>query len=1742
MFEKRANFVLSDISPYSNEGGLVKTAATNIIIKDDAVQKIVSAEINKHPRALFFRAKAIVGNEMNSNADYFPSDELRKCYQSFVGCPFFTNHNNKDIEQAKGKLIHAEWVEDEESIYVIGFIDREAYPHICRGIEEEYMTGVSMGAAVDYSECSICHKIATDQNSYCPHIKNLKGKVFSGRVVDAKTGEIKTVSQKMVYEINRGVKFIELSGVADPACKSCHIQGIIPNETFLEKAASAANGLGVLKYAMENDKMLKVASQQEVDMLQQAIDNWQQVSIFLINNHHNIEPEFASQAVSVFSDMQEFVNEITGAGLAQLQDSGGADASLEGAEDPMGDTMGEDVAPVMNPLEESGATPVSETVPGTEAPVGSSSGTQPSGPPPKPTMANAVEKMKKISAELDDLLSKTKKDTKEVDIQVIAQKLRDKGYNALTIEKQGSRGIQTSIIVDEDDVNKLNGAMNILGSYGLEIKEVQGDDMQRRTPVTAKANAAKNVLSDNWKQMKEFDNDSQNSKTIDIRSQGEFNMKVEAQRSEETPEVITEKQLAEQQGSHPREETDRHTVTQDQLDGERSGDEPNVVTEKQLDSVERTDSAPSVTTQAQLEALRKNEEAHSVTQSQLDASRTNSEPNIVTEKQLDDANQGPWFTRKAASRTDIRTAGEHLDSVLKSVAASGLSSGATPDQALEVIAGITRSLVTKDNFLDRVTSPFKASEPIHSYASTLKYYASKGVAPAPVSKKVLAEAITASLHELIATDEKIDPETVVQSLEILADNDEGLEVVSSHFDALIKESSKAEKTVSVKDDLKNALMKAAGKSVEKKTVVANKEATHKITTTASELGYSKDQVTSGSKEVKSKLFNFATKASNSIGVKLGGVKEVNVRDDGTIEIRIWEDEEGDGVDLELNNDIDTDPIDVPAEGDPAAMDSEETLDMTPEIPEANTATPGAFASNKGKMKVEAQFGGMSGGGDPSNLGGAVDIDSEAPAGEDPVEALTQDVGEEEESTLGEQLMPGSICPVCGGHDTETGKADLPAGAFQCNGCDSVYSYHVMMEVLNPDNLSGQIDSEGGEPEAPEAPTMPVAASINIDKDSIKKLGAYAKKSGNICPACGMTECKTLKTASSGGKGTEYICPSCETHTSKDLVVSSADPADSKMVYSWVLDPKKAISRDECEGCESATKTLLAQASVRKMIKEAAQQDFPMSNCIERIASRYGMNSVAHTGPCKGKPLADCVCKQLEEFGMQEQEQMNKLASVYSRDLMAECTDHYMKEKGFSKTAACIQCDELKRLKETEADSNPFMLAFADDKRFTTDQLREMNKIVEAQVEPAAPAPTPMIGDPISTPEIQEVGEEVDETVNIEVSVDTANEIADAAQDAVVSEGDELVEGGELPVSAKSKNIVKTAGKPKVVEDVEKNVKAGVPRKEQLIENEKHIEESKVSIHSGDATMGEEEKFDANLPDVAKDSSYMGEERKVQNDMPSINNEIRGRVLAEVEVDDNGNIQKIASKPIAKAAEVELDDQGRITKIASVPEHVENMETEVRSGVPRGDAKIRNEKEIPEKEKQIPSGDAKMGEEQEITEKKVDIPQAGDQGFLGNEGEAQKTTPSADGQSTPSNSVKELGTVKKAARERQLRRILEARREKAYKVASGMVQDGVLDREDFSEMVQDLEKLELDRIESFAKRLTQSKKEVTASAGAGELDAPFMVTADTISVPVVQDNTPSIQKTAESRNSNVEKLAGMFTVGSGQLDSVLREDA
>ncbi|MBT6052689.1 MAG: hypothetical protein HOG49_38305, partial [Candidatus Scalindua sp.] len=124
----------------------VKTASIMKNRESDLGGFDIESAIGKHPEHLFVKIFAIKKDEVNDNGDAFSEGELIKATPSFVGVPVFCNHQNDDIEKARGIIVHAWYDKPKGGIYTIARVDRVAWPSLARGVEQEIVTGTSMGA------------------------------------------------------------------------------------------------------------------------------------------------------------------------------------------------------------------------------------------------------------------------------------------------------------------------------------------------------------------------------------------------------------------------------------------------------------------------------------------------------------------------------------------------------------------------------------------------------------------------------------------------------------------------------------------------------------------------------------------------------------------------------------------------------------------------------------------------------------------------------------------------------------------------------------------------------------------------------------------------------------------------------------------------------------------------------------------------------------------------------------------------------------------------------------------------------------------------------------------------------------------------------------------------------------------------------------------------------------------------------------------------------------------------------------------------------------------------------------------------------------------------------------------------------------------------------------------------------------------------------------------------------------
>jgi hypothetical protein len=220
----------------------------------------------------FFRVIGVHGDVPNVNGDMFrwgstedkAAPELlryddkieRYIYSTFIGKGNYKDHQNDSVIKAVGILLDAVPNHTVKGIEILTAVDKEKDPMLVRGINQGYITDVSMGARVTYSICSICDKVAHNEFEYCTHIKNYKGQYYSGPETSWKP--------KLAFEDNRGCEFIELSWVT---------VGADPKAKYLEKIAHLNR--------MKNREMLQVYVKEAEKELAKSEPNYHKINAAL---------------------------------------------------------------------------------------------------------------------------------------------------------------------------------------------------------------------------------------------------------------------------------------------------------------------------------------------------------------------------------------------------------------------------------------------------------------------------------------------------------------------------------------------------------------------------------------------------------------------------------------------------------------------------------------------------------------------------------------------------------------------------------------------------------------------------------------------------------------------------------------------------------------------------------------------------------------------------------------------------------------------------------------------------------------------------------------------------------------------------------------------------------------------------------------------------------------------------------------------------------------------------------------------------------------------------------------------------------------------------------------------------------------------------------------------------------------------------------------------------------------------
>ena len=515
--------------------------AKNINLKEELANKNLEEYVFARVRAIDacgyekkFGSKPPEGNNedlhgANDNSDYFSVEELLRekihegksvrAFETFVGVPFFTNHKNDNVEEARGRIINAFYDLDEHCVYCDVRIDAKMYPKLARGVKEGYISDVSMGTAVEYSVCSICGNKAAKSEEYCTHIKNAKGKKFGGQ---------------KCYEINHGLKFIEISAVTDGACENCKVDRILQPDELLKAANSIQNKVSnagcscnmknqnktaaVLKESFDDIKMIrrfaasknktqqdmttyedaanehfgkiatyistiKTASKEDLQALYDALQKLKDVTIKIIKSE-DVDYEFVEDLSGVLADLQNLIVDLAEAGFGDVPDSStgggegaGAAAGVAGGAPPEAGGM----------PPEAGAAP--EAAPPAAGGPAQGGGAQSQGFAPEPNplkgLASTIRKVNILTNKYSNREGSSG-DNKELDSIKIKNLLEQRWNTIMSKEK----GVMNSTLEINDGDYSLKVAGTTISAYhnGKKVQETTVDQLPKALAAAYKEN------------------------------------------------------------------------------------------------------------------------------------------------------------------------------------------------------------------------------------------------------------------------------------------------------------------------------------------------------------------------------------------------------------------------------------------------------------------------------------------------------------------------------------------------------------------------------------------------------------------------------------------------------------------------------------------------------------------------------------------------------------------------------------------------------------------------------------------------------------------------------------------------------------------------------------------------------------------------------------------------------------------------------------------------------------------------------------------------------------------------------------------------------------------------------------------------------------------------------------------------------------------------------------------------------
>lgn len=1547
-----------------NLNSLIKTASSKNGNSDLGGFDIKKA-MKESPDFLYVKCFSIKQDEVNDNGDCWTGQELKKSAHTFIGVPLFCNHQNDDIEKARGKVVHAWYDEKAKGIYTIKAVDRVAYPKLARSIETGYVVGSSMGCAVSVSVCSCCGNAAKIAEDYCDCVKNRKNRNFTGKVAFAygkngilvenekqcpvkfavdKDGMIQHKAHK-IFEWNFGSKFIEDSFVVNPACHSCGVKEIFNTGEFEKKVASLKDKVEkIASSAISNFEckdgicgIVKTAGVQEIKYITDAMSKMEKVAKSMLAQKQHISMEYVSEIVTAMADIQSILDELVEMGYAQLPSpsiiTADSDSDIATSNVPVAP-----IAQIQQPAKQvQSISPQSQDFSGV-------------GNVTMPKSAETENNGIKLAS--SENLIENKKEQQELFVK-LTSKIASLSNN---IEKL--KNIKEIKMADSNSIEKTAAANSTLQKQLDDAKFTGKRQGLPEDVVTEKKLDGKVEFNVTKSESPEKRMDS----TPDVISEKQLeSLKTpKISRWNEAPDVITEKQF-----------TEAHRA----IGSELSVDQLTVVTEKQLADFlsKKKYNTPEVTTEKQLKHEADAKEQIKVAMAGLSDAiafyhKTPAELKSAVTEISSNMNKAAYLTlvnalpHKVASRK-----AEYLKtSYFSKVASRVATENETAVDA--VVAGVANNLST-----------FAAPEVLAAVKAVIASETAMKKVEAMAKEKMTAEVKTEIVTDKFASAlaEMERPEDGMYEVHVALADPELADPINkkAFYKSVLKVANRE-----IADDVKVAL-----------TNIDIDEENGVVVAQVKDMMYMSEEEKKAHDNVTSYMFGDET-PEEMAGHQLGQAHETHFMDDADNEFGFdFEDESFDDQDDFVDSD--------PTEG--------ERFDMS------KSFSPVA-SSNKTVKTAQAATSADPMGAPPAAGATMPAAPAAGPAGQAPLESFEQtDVGGEMEDASEETKAspPGTKCPVCGSDDV-----DVVKGAGKCNNCGSEFSFEVNVKVTRWSGLlegdeknekKEEVSAGEGGFEMPataaskgnssvtktasseEVSFGEFAAVTRLKPEAVKIATASGAKIGEFSPFTGSKN--TVKVAND-----QHVC----LDTGRSYKVEFAHDAKKNVFarFSW-----NALEKVACESCDRSKKQFVAalktagieeasfeamplkekvetilkleKAGSLKTIKTASKNEvtskfasvggdnFPMARCVQKLANRFGEDAVALSGPCEGKPLHECVCKSLKKASVFSEGLVMKVASAWS-EMSGEdmCVTNCVK-LGFGLKQASTACSTLKKI-------------YAEHEEVLAEELETPDE------DPTPEAPKGPEGSPVDeTPDSEEIFGEKG-TVHLELPLDLVNkleEAIDVANGQVPSEeahhdmsgkdGSEMVEV-ELPLDASEvvedaaeKTLDEVEGAEKVQTKLDNVMEHTKDKAEEAIseEVEEKLENKNPGVLNTEQTnepvekAGEQEK-------LAEAYAHFGQSKIARSGKINLDLSALEKVLA-----------KKASKETSGQLEVEPLHQKSERDIALKTKKIEHVNVQDSVDFPQGNALIGEEKEVKLHKIEVPTGKALQGKEVEVKTVEVEVP-------------------------------------------------------------------------------------------------------------------------------------------------------------------------